>query len=460
MQLTNGDKVSKWILWGANIVFLTYITIIGVFNPMILDDHCFIAQTHEMGILGGVKHIYLTWHGRFSPQFITNVIVVFYEKVGTTLPYLVVIIGMIIFSVYSILSRFTPGEGKARTELLVLISVSFFSITLLTTFDFSSFFWIAASTIHFAGPAFALFGFWLLVNTSKGVFTNIGIVVAFLYVGSSAEHFGAIILGILILGNIVTGIAPLRVLGLSPAHVGKWRLATTVCLLSFITMFLAPGNDVRRQYFPESSIINTFQVSFQTFPQLLKMILYKGLYLSIAFGVFFWFGSNFRTANRNKDLVKVLALLIVATLIFLYGVTLPTAYAVSALGPIRSLSYLSFILTGIMGAMGYLVGSWSTLSINGIKWVCLGVSMLFLANVTNKLKYLPDTVEYAKMERAQYDFFQQVEYQPGDTVKVSPLAFPAKNLLLTQELSPDPSFWVNECICDAYGFDYLSVTEE
>ena len=382
-----------------------------------------------------------------------------YQKTGNTLPYIIFIIGLIVGSIYAILNQVLP-DVKSRKPLLLLMALSFFSITILNIFDFSTFFWIAASTIHFAGPAFALFGFWLVLNKSQTVFNKLGIIVAFTYVGSSAEHFGAITLAILLLVNVNYFYPRLKVLTFPSDNAFKWRLAILFCLIAFVIMFLAPGNSIRREYFPESSVINAFQVSLHTFPQLLNMIIHKGLYLFIIFGVFLWSGSLFSAPKPTRYIVRTVAMISFVTLVFLYGTTLPIAYAVASLGPIRSWSYLSFFITAVVAATGFILGSWSNMPSFWIKTVTILASVPLLVNVVNKLKYLPDTVEYAQKERARIEYFETVEVQPGDTVKIERLVVPERNLLLTQELSTDPSFWVNKCICDAYGFDFLTVTEE
>lgn len=458
---SKGDQLIRIMLWGGNTIFVIYLLIIAIFNPLVLDDHCFVGYIKESGYWGGVEWIYFNWHGRFSPQFLANLLVGFYQKTSTTFPYILFIIGLIVGSVYAILNQFLPEvKTVLRKPLLLLMSLSFFSVTILNIFDFSTFFWVAASTIHFAGPAFALFGFWLVLNNSQTVLNKVGIIVAFTYVGSSAEHFGAITLAVLLLVNINYFIPGLKWLTFQAEDVMKWRLAIIFCLIAFVIMFVAPGNSIRREYFPESSIVNAFRVSLHTFPQLLKMIMHKGLYLFIIFGIFLWSGSNFRTPKPTSHLIKTVAMIAAGTLVFLYGTTLPIAYAVSSLGPIRSWSYLSFFITAVVAVTGYIIGSWSDIPSLRIKVVTILACLLLLANVVNKLKYLPDTVEYAKMERARIHFFETVKSQPGDTVKIKRMEIPEKNLLLTQELSTDPTFWVNECICDAYGFDFLTVIEE
>ena len=193
----------------------------------------------------------------------------------------------------------------------------------------------------------------------KKIYSYILLIISFLYVGSSAENFSSIcllLLSLLIIYHILTSQIKLR----TKFWLDKEVVAFLACLLAFLIMVFAPGNKIRRSFFPTSSMTDIVVISIQSLEFLLSDLMYKkSLVLVILSFPFIYVGVLCRE-RYFKNGLKFSRWLLVGSVLFiafLWVTLLPNSYAVSwGAEPRRSLTHVSFYIVCFICFFYFLAG--------------------------------------------------------------------------------------------------------
>lgn len=455
----NFHLILNIVLAITNLLFIGYILIIGYYNPIRVDDFCFLQIVKEYDVFSSLQYWYNNWQGRFMPQLFNNVIVLLYDNIGSTLPLTLFHLFLFTFSILRIKNAIEISKNRRLPyEKIFFLNITFllFAQVFISLFEPSTFFWVNVSTMYFGGMCFFLFGLSTIIKKSENWFSYFLICFSFLYVGSSSEHIGIIASTILLVILVVTIVRNGIVTTLENARNRKLLLATITCLIAFLIMFLAPGNNIRRSFFPEINFFESIPISVKSFIRLIFLIeakLYYFLFLSL---LFVWLGTFYRKKIQEIRFIIYLLISITLLIIFLFIMMIPTAYAISGLGPLRSLTYISFVLCFFSIITAFSFGYYTSISKRiAFLLASIGVSF-FLFTTVKKIYYeLPDTISYAKAERNRIDFLiLQKEGYVNNILSLDPIQVGKNNILWYFPLSSDPENWQNGCLCEALDLSF------
>jgi hypothetical protein len=461
----NLHNLLLWLMMAANLVYLYYILIIAANNSIFLDDYCFMANYKKYGLVKSIGWWYNNWQGRFLPQFITNIFVFTYEKINSLLPYSILLISLFVYTIYRLVTQLTGIKSRFSSQqnlLIFTVSLLFVNALLITNFEFSTFFWLNVSTMYFGGIAFGLLGFSELINESRKSLSYILIFVGFFYAGCSAEHFGAILflsLGCYVLYLLILGGRKLKI----TLRLRKSIVALTACSTAFFIMISAPGNAVRRSYFPTPSFMEAIKITWKSFNGIVFDAIPSRIgVLFILFSCFVYAGTRLRTGNKKDDLMVIIKifLLLLGSFSIIFISILPGTYATSTMVPARALTHVAFLLCVFAAYAGFELGS-KTLFPKKIAFAgaIIGASCFLLLGYNRIRVTLKPTIEYAKSERKRMLYLDNLKEKHNVNIAgLDSLKYSYKNVLVYSEIATDTTdkdkYWVNKCICEGKNLSF------
>lgn len=452
---------SEQLLHNTSIIFLfiqlillAYIFILGWYNPILIDDYCFLSVQRDHGMFGSIKFWYNNWQGRFMPQLFTNVFVWIYQKSGSTILLTSLHFSIFILGAYRIVKNmnFTISKNVLVNRCYILaIILMVFNSTILFNFKPSTFFWVNVSTMYFGGLFFLVLGVGELFYNSNKIISYTLLCFSFFYVGCSSEHVGLITLILLLLLVVFKRLSLLKSM-----FYNKLFIALVCCLISFLIMLLAPGNEVRRSHFPEPDLIDAFITAKISLKKVIKLIIAKiPQFVAIGFP-FLLLGILKRQRPNKVMLLKLVIFSAPLILIMLYVFMLPTAYAISSIGPKRALTYLTGVIIVLVIVSFYFVGFYSRLPKTfGIFTVLLGSLYFGYFTYNTYTISLSDSINFAKNERERSDkLLMFKEIKAKGIIKLDSRNSSKGNIYIDHEISKNPDNWHNECICNALGLGF------
>jgi hypothetical protein len=308
--------------------------------------------------------------------------------------------------------------------------------------------------MYYGGVFFLILGMSELFLNSKIILSYSVLIFSFLYVGSSSEHVGS--LTIVLLSSIIGFKVIFQPIMLKKFILSKVLIALIVCLISFLIMFKAPGNDVRRAHFPEPSFLNSFEIAWNSLKKLIKLLKPKLIgYLMVSMP-FLLFGILKRNKLNEVTLFKAIFFGIPFIFIMLYIFMLPTAYAISAMGPKRSLTYISAVLIFISVIFAYHVGKYSRIPLK-VGVILSFMSCFYFSIITyQNFKYvLPDSIRFARSEKDRMDYLISLKNSGNkENISVKKRHESNNNIFIDHEISTNPNNWHNECIYNALDLEF------
>ena len=449
-NINAGENILKLIIC-INIIYIGYLLIIGYYNPLLVDDFAFMAKLQEYGLFGSIDYWYNNWQGRFAPQFLINLIIIEYKWLGTTLPYILFVIALYIYSLPKIFKHITQYNGRLICAAAASLLFNFF---VLTNFEVSTLFWTNVSAMYVAGIGFALFGTAQILSENNNMINYFLIGLCFAYAGSSAEHFGAICTFILLLYVIKYILKFKNDLWhqiKSNGRTAKVLFAFAICLISFVIMLLAPGTEIRRSHFTKATPFDTIFIALESLNFLFYHIKGKIVYYLIFGMPFIYIGTKLRTKSsidENKTLLGI-CLSLPIFIFFLYFCLVPTAYAISAPGPLRSMTHLAFYIAVYVAACFFLIGYKIEFPRKLALFLTVLSCLMIVKVYANKIyTTLPDTIHYAKDHRERIKKLKKINEDHGapNIVTLQPLEDYENNILWHSEISTDTSHWHNKAI--------------
>src|SRR5207302_385889 len=155
----NSQTVFLLFLFFSNISYLSYLITLGYFNRLAADDYCFMKVLNDNGYWGALSFWYNNWQGRFGPHLVIDLVVKLYSYFNSLFIYLLVIIGLYIYSVSKILRCLLAENGNHNSKFFLFnLSVLIFNMHVISNFEFSTLYWLNASAMYVGGIAFALLG--------------------------------------------------------------------------------------------------------------------------------------------------------------------------------------------------------------------------------------------------------------------------------------------------------------
>lgn len=439
----------------AALSFIAMVLMLGWFNRIAHDDYGVILKIQNYGLFGAVTDWYMLWSGRWAASLTLGALLQFFYAFGCLWLYSAITLIFLFVALYIFLKNLSQLVTQKRLKPFQLVtyaglfSTSFFYLS----YDIGeTWFWVTGSVTYLWSIIAFILGIGLVLSPKSNFITWLGIVVSFFFCGASNEGFAMVML-IALGGAIILS----RLRGsLSKAANTKLIGAFVILLGGFITLAVAPGNGVRREYFPDVNLFGTLKVSLVSYKILLKeFILPQAPYLLLFCLPWIAIGANYshkKVPSKKPYLALVIIAIAIAALCFLAVV--PTAYALVSLGPKRYLSQVSFYLAiGVM-TFGFYIGYYFKIPDSIPKLLgIIGATTILGLNIYNLIVQYPIAHDYAKAEDQRIELLHKEQNRNRkEMLLLDPL--PPSGLLKSNELSNDTNHFTNKVMKDALGLGY------
>ncbi len=340
------------------VITTSYLLVLGYYNSFLLDDYAFIAKVRQQGIFGFISHMYLTWQGRFGAFFLSGLNYKIFEN--SNLIFMAIfhlLLGYI--TLFLSLKSILP---KLNLFLKWLLAVVITNLMIFGQLAFHIFYWGCTSWYISVNYLLVLSLLMIFSKSYQKTYTYPIFILFLILVGSFAETYSPLV--IMCLGTVWL-YSFYKKDWLSKASKTRLFVALIVLSVSFILLLIAPGNKVRIQesggQLPTLDFI-FIRKTVSLFPDFLFFILSKIHYLLLLFPVFVPVGFKYKKINSDNSFIQNLKfrhfiLSLLGLFIFLYISEIPGVYALKdSLAPMRSFSFLPFVLAFFFAFWGFTVG--------------------------------------------------------------------------------------------------------
>ena len=475
-NLTDVFLVIFAILFGVALFAHAYV---GLFTRYMADDYCTAAAVHHGGLLGLQKDFYLGWSGRFSFNFAIGILALLGHQIVPFLPaaalgLMLVILTWTIFRFGSIFTwRSRLGISFVLAELIVFVTVS----------DnrggvYESLYWQTGMLTYWFPLILmvAYVGFVKHVDGLTGrlhpgaLYLLIGAALTFIAGGFNETYAVFQMCGMLVAVGWSLWARRLRLLKLLVAGFIGSVAATAI-------VYVAPGNNVRRTYFPpppdwltllKSSAQGTFNFLFseQNYP---GTYLYRALALLIP--ALLAISAIPRESSSPRDMVSeiktqwlTIVFLPLIGLAVIMSCFVPAMYVMSKEPPPRALVIPQFVLISLIVVWSYYLGDLLRYGYLASKVrsfpLLTGVSLVLAAALTlAPIKAARRTFSKADRMRALALLWDKQDQEirgakeRGETDLTIPVAY---NIGRTDLMTDNPQWYVNQCVAAYYGVNTIT----
>ncbi|WP_299454299.1 DUF6056 family protein [uncultured Microscilla sp.] len=453
-QKKNAQYWMHLLLFGSNLIGLSYIFLVAYYNRLALDDYCELYMYQRHGFFTAVKIWYNQWTVSVALKPITVFFINASKYIHSLWLYIILLTALFIWVFYRFIDAIQQALNLQKQPWLNLqLSIFIFWVLFNSFFNPSTYFWVTASVGYcFTLTCFLQIMTFLLSSPKPKILSYFFAGLSALFIGNGSINLAFTLLMLL-------GLAMLFLLFGHPWQVNKKQLVKKVCftlvicLIGLAITLLAPGVYARKAMFPEIGIAETFRRSLVAIQVLSALIQDKLKYFLILLLPMVYVGTLFRSSRTQNDarVTEWFLLGLPLLLIIIWAATLPTIYAIGSIGPLRSLTHLSLYIVCYVVSFGFLIG-YQTMFSKKLAFVLACSSFFYLCVIgLKKIKDdVPQVARYAKSYDQRLQYLQQLKAK-GHTQKVvlPPLALPNYNIIVTHELSKSPDYWVNGCMQDA-----------
>lgn len=356
---------SRWLISIAAICTTVYLLMLGWFNTLSLDDYGFAVDISHNTPLEWAKDMYMTWQGRFSGFFVSGFVFQLWGHASSLFSWTVIhlligywVVGLIIRDVVKI------KDIGLWFPFAVLIE----NITIMSVFEFSTFYWLCCAGYFLAIYATILLVYVLFFSHWRNWINWVTAILCALYVSGSAENYTPLVLmvlGIIWLIRIIDGT---KVSSFVTAFRANSMLFVVCAILAigFLAMVLAPGNKVRMQ---NGNQIVGFMHDFSLMPFVKKTIiansifflrlLSRSLYFLAALPLFFYLGLRLKYDGEEMHVDsfwKHVGIASIALLVFLFVAVTACVYGIGYYPPLRAMSFISYVVMAYIAYVGIEIG--------------------------------------------------------------------------------------------------------
>ena len=500
-QRPNARQIAGYALLAA--CFLAPLglhALLASYSRYAADDFGPAADLVTYGFWGSISHVYLTWSGRFSANFLDSVVSSWGpQRAAWFAPLALAAWGL---ALAATLYQFLPGIRRYWRIYTAGLLAAMVLFTSLETIPFvrQSLYWgqgmRAVIPPLILGTSFAGLGsYWVrrdwhgrrarLWWAGAALAAGLTWLAGGFHEGYVAMQTTALILALLISGWIgdPAGRRRLRV----------WCLAGLAgSLLAMLATVLAPGNQFRQAYYPEPDLLRIAWVAPLSLAKALGRALRDrpgNLYLAgmLAFAIFLGSGKFLPIPARKTQpppestppsresgpvfpadvseaaLKRALLIIPPLTLIILLAFFVPPAYGMSGPPPGRSriipLYVCSLALTAWGGCLGQLAvrtGRWQVIRSRWLPAALWAITIAFavgaLATAVQLWHSRPAFIEYIHQWEARDAVIRQAAARGESWIDLPPI----QNPLGVLDLTPEADLWVNQNMSAYYGITVIS----
>ncbi len=345
------NKIIKISLAIFGLLGLFKISSIIPFNRMAGDDY----SSAIMGRLGYLQSMIATYNismGRFTAVLIETPFSTSLAPDGKIMIYSIITFSFLFLSILLLIKKVFGWQFK-NIYLYLISTVLFVGLYQLTPNKSESWYWLTGSVVYLWPIILLLFAVpYLFVNSIKKSDYLIPTVLTFFSVACN-EAFGLIVISILIISFIL-----LR----KDKQKRNIVIAMLVAsLISFLIMYLAPGNDIRKMSYGSNpmSLVGSIIYSISEGPKLYFSLITDNAYflapLSILLTYVFVYSKSSNTIRKvNMDELMFNSFIIILLGVILSSIfMLPSFVGLGRIQPDRSSVSLTLIIIGQMFALSY-----------------------------------------------------------------------------------------------------------
>lgn len=453
-------------------VVLGLYSYIGSFNRMLGDDYCTMYIGQRLDLLRSIWYWYKNWHGRFSANAADWLIAVsgsggypFY-----TFIFLVTWVLLGIFAVRKILEFRGYSSFKGLGGLLLAILLVFTTLR-LTPDIIESLFWWGGVRSYLSPLIFILLYFAVYYHFILSSATRIPQAVLWLLVSFGLAFF---------MGGFSETFTPVLVVFLAGVTGLSWfvskpelRKASTLFLglgflgafLALVVMVLAPGNAIRRAFFPPPPDILTIAgMAFASYFGFLSNTLRSPVMLMAWSGATLgaiWLGMRMNQASGAAPVpVRWIFVILFAGFLLTFACFPTAVYATSEPPPERTMIIPAFILVVSFLASGFIFGEW--LASRSRQTGAGSPAVLLVACALMVFSCYPTARELYSMRDEHLAFAQKwdqvdSEIRQAKSSGLREIRIPSmKNWADAAYPTDNPRYWPNECYSQYYGIKVIA----
>lgn len=449
------DVVIQNVLFGMLLsAFLILYFILSINSRLTADDFFFLKNLQDHGWWQSMLLSWHSWVTRWTSVLWLNSIFSFYNITGNFLFFHIVTLLMLVFALYrfSVFSlnfiirnsaNKSPGlmalaDLPGHSRFVVSLLISFF---ILTTGAGETFFWITSSAMYLWG--FIAFCFLLaeVLREKNSVSTFLVCVLSSAYIGGAAE---AIAVPCFILMLIILAFQVRRKI-FKPAT----AVSIAVLLVSILISYSGEGRALRQSALPEISFLQTVLLSFRSVAQIEFYFLNEKLLFIILFFIA-WTGFGAKFPLRWKIDFRLFVRIFVAFILLSFIFVFPVCYFLGEIPPLRARILIGFLNCCLLAFAGVVTGAYlrRPLAISIISSAAVLVLVFMIGKIAIEQKQV--TSKYAAaVDKRMMLLKKYVDTGDNAAIELEPL--PDSGLLLSSEISSNPSDFRNQHLKKYYG---------
>lgn len=444
----------------SNLLFIVLAMSLAFFNRLAVDDFGLLDNVKQFGVAGGVKHYY-TWGGRWASTLLAQKVVLSASEKGKFLcAFGVASVVLLTASVWFLISRLSVRFLKTRISLFYGLNLALFfsSILFFSTADTSQvWYWVSGTTTYLWPLIYAFTATALIIKERPSLSAIIVASLLFAFVAGSNESIAFLSLIILMIALGITLSNNRHEIKICWKKSCFYRvlLPFLFCLVSFIVVYLALGNNVRKSCVTDFGMFHVFIMGSRGTLWSLSNILAKnafGIGLAALFG-YFW-GNAYRTEKRISTQEAIPTFFIIAaTVVIITIITIfPGVYSLGGGPPPRVWVQISVAIIAATFYTGFYIAKNIVVSLSP-NLLPIGIAIGAWLILNDLVAQVPLGVEYARSVDERYKLLQEKRLS-GNTaeLKLEPLA--PSGLLFSSEIYPDPTNGINISIKRTMDLDF------
>ena len=433
----------------------------------ISDDYCSAAIAERLGILRAAWYWYLNWSGRYSASVLDSIFGLLGPwATGIAIP--VILFIWLIVLMMAIHQFINHLQGGSWNSLLFGANILFLTFLLAPNIRQSVYWGQGMRSVLPPMILFTLYVGWFRWRLSREQ--------------NKKEHIPWILAGFLFafgIGGFNETFAVLQIILLSMlllfalAFVNHFDLKTSEsqvlifalagALVSFIVIFIAPGNANRQAELPPSpGVMETLVIASRSFLIFLRGLIDSvpkifGLLGGVGIGILVGYQSDSRLYSK-----RMWFLLTLSTFVVVYASFLPAAYGLSDSPPGRTLIIPVYVISIAIVALGFFVGNYLQQHFTGIR---LGQGLTIVTIILYFTSSSLVNLDLIQSRKIFIDFANK-----WDRMHMQILADKAANQKQSVVPTMDnvnwagattfhdgPKFWLNRCVSQYYGIETIAV---
>lgn len=456
LKRTSGIEKS---LLAVIVLFLIYYFILAWFNTLAHDDQQFLYLLNTYGFVGSIKYYYLSWQGRVSAYFFTNLTLMADRYVNGLFAWFLCLVVFFVSGIYFFAKNILGRSGiKTDTTQLILFSAYLFVFFQEIVYDKSTIYWLAASTAYYSGLAFLIAGTALVFSERNSWLKYILLPFIFIVVGCSLEHLALISFFLLFIFLALSYI--LMDNNFFYANRAKIILSIIGISIGIAIMMLCPGLEKRRAAFPKPDLIAAIKITANSFYHFYKFMFLPELGKIILFSApFVYLGIQLKPVEdlpSNKSFIKIVLLLISSLLAIVLLNFLIMAKGTGGMGQPRTLFNIAFFIALVFSAIAFSAGYYAQVS-KSVAHLLSGaaVIVLLISLSQNYLRILPESIKYSNSVRNRIETLLD-EKSKGRTeaIVLDSLHYNQYVIYRSDEIAPDATGEWNQTLKSALGIEY------